>query len=147
MQACSSQNFSVFSANISAVDQTNAQNRWRYQKIRFAQALKLRRQLVRRRARLKQQFQKVLSPELLDELNIRVVLDNRYLQQPGFVGVFDDCGQQWTITLQRRPFENRWFFRSSASPRLYSCSFDHLQTQLCYAVGQYRAQSSALACA
>lgn len=131
----------------SAVDRAYTSNRQQYLKCRREKAIKLRRQLVRRRARMHSRLSQSLSQRLRDELNIRLVMDSHYLRQPDFVGVFADCGQQWTIYFQPRPLGGRWFFRSSGSKTLYSCSFRHLETQLCYALGQCRREAANLACA
>ncbi|MEM9137212.1 MAG: hypothetical protein AAGB01_07675 [Cyanobacteria bacterium P01_F01_bin.42] len=133
--------------HISAVDRAYHLNRSHYQECRQTQALRLRRQLVRRRAKLQNRLRQVLSPGLLIELDIQVMMDSRYLRHPDFVAVFEDAGQQWTIYFQPRPFGGRWFFRSSASSKLYSCSFHHLETQLCYALGQCRLETFDLHCA
>lgn len=147
MQATVTSNVFVLPVERSAVERGYLHNYLHYQKARQTRALKLRRQFVRRRAMLTRRLQTVLNPALLAELNLQVVLDHRFLRRPDFVAVFEYAGSQWTIAFQSRPFGGRWFFRSSASSRLYSCSFRHLETQLCYALGHSHFECSALACA
>ena len=136
-----------FSHNWSAVDWEYFHNRDYYQQLRQANVIKLRRRLIRRRARFKRNLRHVLSPHLLAELNIRVMLDHHYLQRPDFIGFFTDNEQDWIIGFQAQPLGGRWYFRSLASSKLYSCSFHQLETQLCYALGQCRSQEFPLVCA
>lgn len=130
---------------ISAVDQAYLRYRLDYERQRHAQALKLRRQLIRQRRCFQSRLEQALSPSLLQELDVQVVLDTQYLQRPGFIGNFEDSGTQWILRFQGDFLGGRWYFRDSHSSKLYACSPRQLETQLCYALGQDRMQSCLLA--
>ena len=135
----SPQTISVMSpVEISNVDRSYLEHRLQYQKAKQAKAFKLRRQLIKRRSLFHKRLARALSPQLLAELNIKIVLDTQYLQRPGFVGQFQDSGLTWTLNFQPHRFSGRWYFRAEGQSKLYSCSARHLETQLCYALGQYR---------
>lgn len=126
---------------ISSVDQEYLKNRLHYQKVKQAKAFKLRRRLIKQRGRFQRRLDRALSLQLRQELTIQIVLDTQYLQRPGFIGQFEDCGQIWTLNYQANPCGGRWYFRANGQSRLYSCPSRHLETQLCYALGQYRSFS------
>ena len=126
------------SAEISSVDQIYLKSRTHYQSVRQAQASKLRRRLIKRRQIFQRRLERVLSPQLRAELQIHVVLDTQYLSRPTFIAQFEDCGQIWHLRFQPQPWGGRWFFRAEGQSKLYSCGFKQLETQLCYALGQYR---------
>lgn len=130
---------------LSAVDQEYLHQRLDYEKQRHAQALRLRRQLIRQRGCFQRRLKRALSLALRTELNIQVVLDTQYLQRPGFIGIFEDSGTQWILNFQAHPLGGRWYFRAGHSSKLYACSPRHLETQLCYALGQDRMYSCVLA--
>lgn len=144
MHATLSQN-SFLISQLSPVEREYQHSRHHYQQQRQSTALKLRRQLVRRRSRFQRRLDQALSPSLRAELDIQIVLDAHFLQRPGFVGIFEDNGIQWVVSFQAHLFGGRWYFRSTRSAKLYACSPKHLETQLCYALGQYRLESSDLA--
>ena len=129
----------------SAVDQEYLHRRLDYEEQRRIQALRLRRQLIRQRGIFQRRLERALSPALRAELNIQVVLEGQYLQRPGFIGVFEDSGHQWVLNFQAGLLGGRWYFRAGYSAKLYACSPRHLETQLCYALGQARMYSCLIA--
>lgn len=123
---------------LSNVERVYLEHQQSFEQRREVIALRHRRRLVRKRAIFQKRLDKALSPQLQAELNVRVVLDTKYLSVPGFIGLFDYEGQRWILGYQRSLCRGRWFFRALRTTKLYSCTQRTLEPQLCYALGQCR---------